>query len=113
MHAAYWKYAVTKRLTGNKRHDFPEKGRNWFPRNLERSSRESVEKDWRRDLALLSRMHKELRGAIEPLAESEFDRRCRGGRQTVRQNVVGIAMHDIYHAGQIQLLRRLYIQRNA
>src|SRR5579871_3439658 len=32
VHAAYWKYAVRRRLLGEKRGSFPEKGSNWFPR---------------------------------------------------------------------------------
>jgi hypothetical protein len=111
VHAAYWKYAVAKRLTGSKKHEFPEKGRNFFPRDAKKLSKAEAEKSWARDLALLSRMHNELRAAIEELKESEVSRRCRGSRQMVMQNGVGIAMHDVYHAGQIQLLRKLYASR--
>jgi hypothetical protein len=111
VHAAYWKYAVTKRLTGSKRHEFPEKGRNFFARSIEKSTKAEAEKRWARDLALLNTTHKELRAAIAGLAESEFERPCRGSRQTVMRNVAGIAMHDVYHAGQIQLLRKLYTGR--
>src|SRR5512142_143685 len=32
VHAAYWKYAVRRRLTGDERGSFPEKGSNWFER---------------------------------------------------------------------------------
>ena len=31
IHAAYWKYAARRRLTGEKRGAFPRKGSNWFP----------------------------------------------------------------------------------
>lgn len=108
VHAAYWKYAVTKRLTGSKKHEFPEKGKNWFARDARGLSRNEAEKSWKRDLALLAKTHKELRATIAKLKESEIEGRCRGSRQTVKQNVVGIAMHDVYHAGQIQLLRKLH-----
>ena len=30
LHAAYWKYAVRRLLTGEKRGAFPRKGSNWF-----------------------------------------------------------------------------------
>src|SRR5436309_5751897 len=30
VHAAYWKYAVRRRLRGDKRGSFPLKGSNWF-----------------------------------------------------------------------------------
>jgi hypothetical protein len=111
VHAAYWKYEVAKRLTGSKERRFPEEGRNWFARDAKKLNKAEAEESWARDLALLSRMHKELRAAIEELKESEMNGRCRGSRQTVMQNGVGIAMHDVYHAGQIQLLRRLYTSR--
>ncbi|HKF51276.1 MAG TPA: DinB family protein [Candidatus Acidoferrales bacterium] len=107
VHAAYWKYAVTKRLTGSKKHEFPEKGRNWFARDARGVSKGEAAKNWKRDLALLSKTHKELREAIAKMTETELEGRCRGSRQTVKQNVVGIAMHDVYHAGQIQLLKKL------
>lgn len=111
VHAAYWKYAVTKRLTGGKKHEFTEKGRNYFAREMKNGGQGDAEKNWRRDLALLTKTHKDLRRAIGALKESEFAGPCRGSRQTVMQNAVGIAMHDVYHAGQIQLLRKLYAAR--
>ncbi len=111
VHAAYWKYAVTKRLTGSKGHEFPEKGRNFFAREAKTMSGRETEENWKRDLALLAKTHNELRATIANMSDSEMERRCRGSRQTVRQNVAGIAMHDVYHAGQIQLLRKLYEQR--
>ncbi|MFZ0332753.1 MAG: DinB family protein [Candidatus Acidiferrales bacterium] len=108
VHAAYWKYAVTKRITGSKKHEFAEKGRNWFARGEKKMSAAEAQKNWARDLALLTKTHKELRKAIaEAVEDSALDRACRGSRQTVRRNLVGIAMHDVYHAGQIQLLRKL------
>ncbi len=110
VHAAFWKYAVAKRLTGSKEHEFPEKGTNWFARD-EGMSKGEAEKKWKRDLALLGKTHKELRAAIGGLKEQELDRRCRGSRQMAMQNMVGIAMHDVYHAGQIQVLRKLYAGR--
>lgn len=36
--AAYWKYAVWRRLTGSKRGSFALEGSNWFPRPEERSA---------------------------------------------------------------------------
>ena len=32
VHAAYWKYAVRRRITGDDRGSFPLKGSNWFVR---------------------------------------------------------------------------------
>ena len=111
VHAAFWKYAVARRLTGSKEHEFPEKGRNWFARDARGLNKGEAEKQWKRDLALLGKTHKELRAAIDGLKEPELDHRCRGSRQMAMYNMVGIAMHDVYHAGQIQLLRKLRERR--
>ncbi len=89
VHCAYWKYAVWRRLTGVKRGSFPMKGSNWFVRPAEGA-------DWKADLKLLAQMHRQLREVI-------------AGLKTVPNlaMLTGIAAHDLYHAGQIQLLKRL------
>jgi len=94
LHAAYWKYTVRRRLTGLKRGSFPLKGSNFFPR----PEGPPTESAWRADLAVLAREHQALRAAVA---------------STPRFNekqlflVRGIASHDLYHAGQITLLKRL------
>ena len=111
VHAAYWKYAVTQRLTGSKNHDFPEKGRNWFVRDESKLAKGEVANRWKSDLGLLARTHREMCKAITEIKEQDLMRPMRGSRQTAIRNIVGIAMHDIYHAGQIQMLRKLYGSR--
>jgi hypothetical protein len=102
VHAAYWKYAVRRRLLGGKRGSFPLKGSNWFAR-LSKTN----ERAWRQDIALLARMHKELRATVASLPESALGRKASGSRHTARRMIAGIALHDVYHAGQIQFLKRL------
>jgi uncharacterized damage-inducible protein DinB len=102
VHAAYWKYAVCRRLTGAKRGVFPLKGSNWFPRPLDLS-----EAAWRADLALLEEMHRSLRHAVADLDESAVHFTPRGSKVSNFALISGVAAHDIYHAGQIQLLKRL------
>ncbi|HEV2488656.1 MAG TPA: DinB family protein [Candidatus Acidoferrales bacterium] len=106
VHAAYWKYAAKRRILGQAGHEFGEAGHNWFLRPL-RTSGGASEKQWRGDLALLARMHKELRDAVRSLNDSALTRRPRGSKYTNRRMIAGVAMHDVYHAGQIQLLKRL------
>lgn len=103
VHAAYWKYAVWRRLTGEKRGSFPSKGNNWFPRPVS-----GTQKQWRADLALLDRQHRRLREAVAPLPASRLHGSSRGSRQTNVKLISGIAAHDLYHTGQIQLLKVLY-----
>ena len=109
VHAAYWKYAVRRRLLGEKRGSFGEKGSNWFERPAPGTmiAEEVAAKAWRRDLNLLARSHQDLLEAVRRLDDSGLDRHAAGSRQTPRRMIAGIAMHDVYHAGQIQLLKRL------
>lgn len=94
LHAAYWKYVVRRRLTGGKRGSFALPGSNFFVRPAEQTS----EKAWNADIDILVAEHRKLRDVIEKLAAPSG----------VHSHLIrGIAAHDLYHAGQIRLLRRL------
>jgi hypothetical protein len=101
VHAAYWKYAAWRRLTGATRGSFALGGSNWLARSG------GSARDLRADLGLLERAHRALREAVTGLDPRTLDRRPPRGATTVRALVTGIAAHDLYHAGQIQLLKRL------
>lgn len=103
LHAAYWKYAVRRRLVGEKRGSFGRKGSNWFERPSGAPSRSA----WRGDVALLIAEHRELRRVVAGLADERLRRKAPGSRYTNLALIRGIAAHDLYHAGQIQLLKRL------
>jgi uncharacterized damage-inducible protein DinB len=103
VHAAYWKYSVLRRLRGSERGGFPVKGSNWFLR----PEGSPDEKAWKEDLALLARMHRELREAVEGLSDEALDQIPPGSKTRSDDLISGVAFHDIYHAGQIQLLKRL------
>jgi uncharacterized damage-inducible protein DinB len=100
VHTAYWKYAVRRAITGEKRGSFPYKGSNWFARDGTDGT------EWRRDLKLFDNEHRQLRAAV-----AGFDPRklgeSSGRRFTYASLIRGIAAHDLYHAGQIQLLKRM------
>jgi len=97
VHAAYWKYAVRRRMEGGKRGAFALKGSNFFPRPEKGKASEAA---WRKDKELLEREHQALRASIEKVLETPR------GAKFLRQ-IYGVALHDVYHAGQIRLLRRL------
>lgn len=99
LHAAYWKYAVRRRLRGEKRGSFPLKGSNWFevPDRL-------GESDWEMHKQLLHEQHALLRQAVVDLGKAK--RRSFSERQL--RLISGVAAHDVYHAGQIRLLRAMY-----
>lgn len=111
VHAAYWKYAVCRRLTGDARGSFPLEGSNWFARPGGLSTGTSVKVDgqdaWREDLALLKDTHARLRAAVAALPAAKLYRAAPGGSTTYFDLIAGIIAHDLYHAGQIQLLKRL------
>jgi len=105
-HAAYWKYAVRRRLTGTRRGGFSLEGSNWFERPADEAS-------WRADRALLEEEHRLLRLVVTALPEASFHKSASAGRQSVSRLIRGIAAHDVYHAGQIRLLRALAGKKGA
>jgi hypothetical protein len=100
VHAAYWKYVVRKRVSGLKRGGFPLAGSNFY-------SREGVfdAGQWRADLELLADQHAQLRATVAAFAESDLARSV--GGKPLAWTIRGVAAHDLYHAGQIQLLKTL------
>jgi len=104
LHAAYWKYVARRRLTGEKRGSFPVKGSNFFPEPKVKGARAL-----REARALLEDSHRALVAAVEARPDAAFAER-RGSR-SAGEIVAGVAAHDLYHAGQIQLLKRLFGQR--
>jgi hypothetical protein len=99
-HAAYWKYAVRRRLTAEKRGSFPLKGSDWFGRDA------ANDHQWASDVRLLDECHGSLRETIAALSPAGLQRSV-GRSVTALSLVSGIIAHDLYHAGQIQLLKRM------
>ena len=106
VHAAYWKYVAWRRLTGAKRGSFPLEGSNFFARPAE-----ATDAAWRADLRLLDAVHRDLRAAVAATPARALDSRLPGSRVTRLHLITGVAAHDLYHAGQIQLLKKLYSRR--
>jgi hypothetical protein len=97
LHAAYWKYAARRRIEGGKRGSFPIKGSDFFARP---EKGKSTEAHWRADLRILENEHNALVEAVRKALKSPAG-------QKHRRTIYGVAYHDVYHAGQIRLLRRL------
>ena len=104
VHAAYWKYAVLRRLRGEKRGSFALEGSNWFTRPIDSNPDEA---SWKADVALLVQTHKLLREAIAGLNDKDLPAIPANSKVSNAKLITGIAAHDLYHAGQIQLLKRL------
>ena len=100
VHAAYWKYVVRKRVSGAPRGGFPLPGTNFYPRAgaFDRGR-------WQADLELLADQHRQLREMVRGLGEADLGRTV--GGKPLAWTIRGAAAHDLYHAGQIQLLKAL------
>jgi hypothetical protein len=98
LHAAYWKYVVRRKLSGGKRGSFPLTGSNFFPRPVEIS-----EAAWKNDVGILAGEHRALRASVAKMPASV--------PQKMLHMIRGAASHDVYHAGQIRLLRKLRTER--
>lgn len=119
VHAAYWKYAAARRFTaprltlgasraasrdGGGHGSFALKGSNWFTRP---ATAPATEDAWRADIALLEQMHESLRTAVIRLSAKDLARTPPGKKVSNFALLSGVAAHDLYHAGQIQLLKRM------
>jgi hypothetical protein len=102
LHAAYWKFCVRRHLTGDRSLRFGRKGSDWpvAPTPLS-------ELHWKRDVGLLRAEHRSLRAAIEALPAARLVACPPGLKWRYEQYIYGAASHDLYHAGQIQLIKRL------
>jgi hypothetical protein len=98
LHAAYWKYVVLRKIVGGKRGGFALKGSNFFPRPVE-----ATEAAWKKDIQILEETHQDLRRAVAALKSSVPER--------LLHMIRGAAAHDLYHAGQIRLIRTLHLRR--
>lgn len=97
LHAAYWKYTVRRRIEGHRHGSFARQGSNFFPRPEKGNATEAA---WNADKKLLEHEHRAMCAAIAKVL-----RQPRGAK--LLKQLYGVAFHDVYHAGQIRLLRRL------
>jgi len=102
LHTAYWKYAVRRRLIGDERGSFPLKGSNFFERPAGHDNAA-----WKREIALLADEHRKLIAAVAAIPPGALRERSAGSTNDNATLIYGVAAHDLYHAGQIQLIKRL------
>jgi len=104
LHTAYWKYAVSRRYTGEKRGSFTVEGSNWFtiPDPLSEAT-------WKSYIRLLEAEHRRFRAEVAKLSDRDLDIKPAKSKITHRQIIQGMAFHDVYHAGQIQVLKRMQL----
>lgn len=102
LHTAYWKYIVYRRLVGAKKGSFPRKPSDWpiLPTSVSLGN-------WKADLQLLVEQHCLLRDAVAGIRPGRLKSNLSGSKVTCERLIYGASSHDLYHAGQIQLLKRL------
>jgi DinB superfamily len=99
LHHAYWAGQIAGKLTGAPAAAFPLDGEDWF--DLSDGSRLS----WEAITATLAASHERLSQAVSEIASGA--RTSPLGAAERFDLVLGISGHAAYHAGQVQLIKKL------
>jgi uncharacterized damage-inducible protein DinB len=99
LHIAVWDNAGMVRLAGQK---YQPTGTANFPI----VPRKSTEAAWRKAVADTKRIHEKLIKTVAALPESRLRDRVPGKRYDFYHMLHGIAQHELYHAGQIAILKK-------
>jgi uncharacterized damage-inducible protein DinB len=99
LHVAAWDAAALRRLSGEK---CQPTGRANFP--LVSSAKESA---WRKAVTGTRRAHDALVKTVAALPDSRLSDRVPGKRYDFYHMLHGIAQHELYHAGQIAILKKI------
>ena len=59
---------------------------------------------WKADLALLEKTQERLLQAIRDATPEQLARVPAAGDQSIARQLLGMSLHDTYHAGQIRML---------
>ena len=107
LHLAYWKYAVRRILEDSSKGAFPRKPSNWpaVPTAADEAA-------WKQDRGLLREEHEKLLTSVRAFDPRQLDQIAPGsGSYRFTDLMLGAATHDLYHTGQIQLVKRLFRAR--
>ncbi len=100
LHAAYWKFTVRRWVSGERSAKFDRRPSNW-------PATGTTQAELKRDVRFLHEEHGVLRAAIERFDPKRLEETTTARGPTYLTLIHGIAAHDLYHTGQIQLLKRL------
>ncbi len=98
LHITAWENAVRRRIEGEALELSQEE--DWPPVN------DTSEAAWKNALAALEAGHKQLREAIQRLDDSQLEGLAAGQKYSVYFLLHGVIQHDLYHAGQIAILKK-------
>lgn len=99
LHAAFWANEATSRLTGAPRAPLPLEGEDWFEVNGAGTLA------WERIVAELGAAQRRLSQAVSEVAGGA--RTSPLGEAERFDLVIGVTGHAAYHAGQIQLIKKM------
>ena len=99
VHIGVWEAFVRRRLEGEVITDVPPE-QDWPPIT------DTSEAAWKRTLAQLEEGHMRLQKVIAALPESRLAETVQGMGYSVYFMLHGVVQHDLYHAGQIALLKK-------
>ncbi len=99
-HIAVWEDVGRRRLTGDRAAIEISTPEDWPPAD------DHSDAAWEQAKAAMDRGHQALVEAIEKVPESRLDEPILEGMSTVYVTVHGVIQHDLYHAGQIAILKK-------
>ena len=99
-HIAVWEGAGRRRLEGDRAAIDISSPDDWPPAD------DTSEAAWEQAKAALDRGHEALREAIAQTDEARLDKPILEGMSTVYVTLHGVIQHDLYHAGQIAMLKK-------
>ena len=99
-HIAVWENVGRRRLEGDRAEIEISSLEDWPPAD------DPTETAWEQAKAALDRGHEALREAITSLDETRLDEPILEGLSTVYVTLHGVIQHDLYHAGQIAMLKK-------
>lgn len=103
-HIAVWEGVGRRRLQGDRAQIDISSPADWPPADG------SSDAAWEQAKASLDRGHQALLEAIARVEEARLDQPILEGMSTVYVTLHGVIQHDLYHAGQIALLKKALVK---
>lgn len=99
-HIIAWEQTVKQRLEGDAVSSVPDEV-NFPPVN------DASEEAWQQALQKLEASNRSLREAIKKIDDAKLEEKAAGQEYSVYFMLHGVIQHDLYHAGQIALLKKM------
>lgn len=104
LHIAAWENAGRRRLAGDRAQLSDDE--NWPPVT------DTSDEAWERTKQSLLEGHARLQQAIERIEETRLDQPILDGLASVYVTMHGVIQHDLYHAGQMAILKKALEQQS-